>query len=69
MVMSHRLNRNIGYDIMKTDVEKLYRRSVEALSQNRNHYIYTVKYYRTDKRSRKLAWLCLMGLIETSDIV
>lgn len=69
MVMSYGFNRDMGYNIMNTDVEKLYRRSVEALSQNREHYIHTVMYYRTDGRSRRLAWLCLMGLIETSDMV
>lgn len=69
MVMSHGPNGNMGYNIMNTDDEKTYRLTVKLLLESHEHYIHTVMYHRADTHTKKLAWLCLIGLIETSDMI
>jgi len=46
-----------------------YRNVVIQTIRSREYYIATIKFYRPDHDSKRLAWLKLMGLMETWDVV
>ncbi len=46
-----------------------YRKVVIETMRSREYYIETVKFYTPYHDSKRLAWLQLMGLMETWDII
>ena len=75
MVMSYGLDGNMGYNIADTEMNKdeLYRHYAAVLFENATARKYYFEKMSRDsgfsKETRHHAWLCLMGLIETWDMI
>ncbi len=49
--------------------DRYYRKVVNETLGSHDYYMATVLHYRPDGNSKNYAWLRLMGLIETWDII
>ena len=50
-------------------IDKKYREIVNETLRSREYYIDTVMFYRPDGNSKNYAWLRLLGLMETWDMI
>jgi len=66
VVTTYGLNGDMGHNIM---IDKKYREIVNETLRSREYYIDTVMFYRPDGNSKNYAWLRLLGLMETWDMI